>query len=106
MKCNVEGSDESDKLNKALSRFWDAESIWTSKDNVINQFEKDIYHNGTRYVTKLPFKPDCYPLPDNFTVCENRLKSLKRRLTGKEIFKDYNEIFKEYEVNNIIESAL
>ena len=37
-------------------------------------------HDGTRYVTKLPFKPDHEPLPDNFKVSKTRLESLKGRL--------------------------
>ena len=41
---------------------------------VVNDFENNIVHDGTRYVEKLPFKPDHEPLPDNFKVNETRLK--------------------------------
>jgi hypothetical protein len=60
-------------------------------------------HNGTRYVVKLPFKPDHELLPDNYNVCERRLKSLTSRLASKGIYKDYNSIFKNYEEDGIIE---
>ena len=72
-------------------------------DCVITQFEKDIYHNGERYVTKLPFKPDHDTIPDNFRICEKRLVSLDKRLKCGEMFEDYNAIFKEYEDEKIIE---
>lgn len=70
---------------------------------MVSQFGNDIGHDGTRYVTKLPFKPDHEQLPDNFSVCEGRLTSLKRRLTSKGILREYDTIFTEYEKNGIIE---
>ena len=46
--------------------------------------------NGTRYVVKLPFKPDHELLPDNYNVCKGRLKSLTNLLVSKGIYNDYN----------------
>ena len=57
-------------------------------------------------MTKLPFRPGHEFLPDNFSVCGQRLKKLKNRLTSENLIEKYNEIFKEYEQNNIIEKIL
>ncbi len=58
-----------------LEKFWNVENVGFSRDCVVSQFEEDSVHSGTRYVAKLPFKPDHEPLPDNFGICEGRLKS-------------------------------
>ena len=70
---------------------------------VVHKFENDIMHNGERYITKLPFKPDHDCLIDNYIICEIRLNSLKRQLSDKNLLSDYDAIFKEYEINKIIE---
>ena len=62
-----------------------------------------MFHNGQRYVTKLPFRPGHEFLPDNFSVCEQRLKRLRNRLTSENLVEKYDEILKEYEQNKIIE---
>jgi hypothetical protein len=56
-------------------------------------------------VTKLAFKPDHEPLPDNFAVSEGRLKLLQVRLVSKGILNDYDKIFIDYEQNGIIEQV-
>lgn len=53
--------------------------------------------------TKLPFKPDHEVLPDNFKICEGRLKTLKNKLIAGNILHEYDHIFSEYEENGIIE---
>ena len=63
----------------------------------------DIMHNGERYITKLPFKPDHDSLPDNCKICENRLNKLKVRLRETNFLSNYDEILKVYEINKIIE---
>ena len=61
-------------LRQELDRFWNVESINPSTDSVVDQFEKDIIHDGTRYIAKLPFKPHHEVLPDNFKACEGGLR--------------------------------
>ena len=68
-------------------------------------FEQDVTFNRERYVTKLPFKPDHDSLPDKFKNCEIRLKNLKSRLLKESLFDDYNNIFKDYLENKIIEKG-
>ena len=56
-------------------------------------------------MTKLLFRPGHEFLPDNFSACEQRLKKLKNRLTSENVVEKYDEIFKEYEQNKIIEKV-
>ena len=70
---------------------------------MIDEFEKHIVHDGSRYETKLPFKPDHDPLSDNFNVSQRRLKSNVRKLKSSGILDDYHDVLKEYERENIIE---
>ena len=106
MYCNVENIGEgAENLESVLNKFWSAENKEAKDNCVIHDFEKYILHNGQRYVTKLPFRPGHEFLPENFSVCEQRLKKLKNRLTSENLVEKYNEIFKEYEQNNIIEKV-
>ena len=44
-------------------------------------------------------------MPDNFKNCKIRLKDLKGRLLKENLFDDYNNIFKDYLENKIIEKV-
>ena len=104
MRCNIENIGEgTENLESVLNKFWSVENIEAKDNCVIHDFEQYIFHNGQRYVTKLPFRPSHEFLPDNFSVCEQRLKKLKNRLTSENLVEKYDKIFKEYEQNNIIE---
>ena len=70
---------------------------------MIHEFEKHIEFDGSRYVTRLPFRKDHDPLPDNYNTCVSRLKGLKKRLSAGELTHNYNEIFIDYEREGIIE---
>ena len=93
---------EIDDLRQSLERIWKVGNIGP-KDCVVHQFENDIVHNGSRYEVKLPFKPDHDTLPDNFVTSNKRLVSLVKRLENSEVLPRYNEVFKEYEKEKIIE---
>ena len=90
-------------LRKELGKFWEIESVREKESSVINEFEEHIYHDGSRYVTKLPFKPDHDPMPDNFRVSQKRLKSTVKKVKSTRIYDDYHQVFKEYEKEGIIE---
>lgn len=106
MRCSVEtateGMENMDDLRNDLDKFWNVENIGSSQC-VVSKFKHDIFHDGNRYVTKLPFKIDHDCLPDNFDVCKRRLKSLKNRLEKQNILYEYDQIFKDYEEAGIIE---
>ena len=80
LRSVVEQVEENGVLKQELQKFWEIESVGSATSDVVSKFEEDIIHNGTRYVVKLPFKPDHDLLPDNFNVCERRLKALKTHL--------------------------
>ena len=106
MRCSVENVhtaiEESDSLREDLNKFWNIENIESSRC-VVKKFKEEIFHNGDRYVTKLPFK-ECHDiLSDNFGVCTKRLQSLENRLKKQGIVEKYDQIFHEYEENKIIE---
>ena len=77
LRTSVGNRESTDLLRQDLEEFWSVETIGSSKDCVVSQF--DIIHDGTRYLAKLPFKPDHELLTDDFNVCAIRLKSLKIR---------------------------
>ena len=84
MRCSLQRKpDENELLRKRLQKCWDVETIASPDENIICKFENDIKHDGVKYVTKLPFKPDHDLLPDNYEICKNRLINLKKRLKIK-----------------------
>ena len=104
MRCDVTRTGkEVDELRSDLMRFWSAETVGKSDECVIHQFEKKIFHNGERYVTKLPFKSDHDDSANNFKVSEARLSNLRRRLKDKKLTSDYNAIIKDYERDGRVE---
>ena len=105
MKCAVEQREAAtDELRQDLERFWKVESVQEAEDCVIHRFEKDISFNGERYVTKLPFRPDHPPLPDNEFVCQKRLKSMHGKLVkDEEVALKYDAVIKQYERERIVE---
>ncbi|XP_057308167.1 uncharacterized protein LOC130646050 [Hydractinia symbiolongicarpus] len=103
MKVEVEKKNE--LLRNELKKFWQVESVGGQEISVINDFENHIYHDGSRYVTRLPFKPDHDPLPDNYFVSERRLRSTAKKLHALGIYDDYDNIFKQYVQEGIIEKV-
>ena len=99
----METDIEPDGLRQDLQKFWNVEEISSSAECVVNQFQKDITHDGTRYITELPFKPDHESVSDNYIVCKQRWQSRRRSLENKGILDKYNSIFCDYENMRIIE---
>ena len=70
------------------------------------KIKQDIKHDGTRYIIKLPFKPHCEPLPDNYKLCKKRLAYLMRKFSKNKILKsEYYKIITDYEKRGIIEQV-
>ena len=95
----------SDNLHDNFRRFWEIESVNEhSGENVMDTFLQDIKFDGTRYITKLPFKSFCDFLPDNYELSKKRLLSLNNRLLkDRDLRRGYREIFEDYEREGIIE---
>ena len=89
-----------------MKAFWEVEESPTPVDDVMKSFKSDIQFNGKRYVVKLPFKIDHEFLPDNRRNCERRLNTLCKQLKKKpEQYKLYDQLFREYERDGIIEQV-
>ena len=58
LRTTAEVEHSTDILRDHLDKFWATESIGSESDQAANDFQNNLVHHGTRYVTKLPFKPD------------------------------------------------
>ncbi|GFR19271.1 DUF1758 domain-containing protein [Trichonephila clavata] len=100
-----------DQVDKNLTKFWDLEAILIKEesscdpdDQAMQHFKSSVRFNSGRYEVGFPWKRDKQELNDNFSVAENRAKSLaKRFIRDSTLFKQYFEILKEYESQGIIE---
>ena len=55
LRTAVEEVDLTDILRNDLDKFWAVKNIGSDSDQVVSDFRNNIIHDGTRYVTKLPF---------------------------------------------------
>ena len=61
-------------------------------------------HNGERYEIELPWKNDCLPVPDNYNLCYNQLKSIHDRLNKTpDVLKEHDDIIQQQLILGIIE---
>ncbi|XP_066934625.1 uncharacterized protein [Clytia hemisphaerica] len=110
LRCLTEDCDR-DTLKEDLKKFWEVDKVGEVGEDgceeidVVSKFEKEIYHDGKRYVSKLPFKPNHDELPDNFSVSKRRLENVRKRLKASGILNDYDQIIKDYEKDSIIEKV-
>ena len=78
-------AQKDEELVNTLEKFWKTESIGIrSEESDTCQCVKEfvnVRHNGHRYEVELPFKGDCLPIPDNYNLCFNRLKSMHFKLS-------------------------
>ncbi|GFQ69447.1 uncharacterized protein TNCT_723671 [Trichonephila clavata] len=99
-----------DQVDENLTKFWDLEAIGNKEesscdpdDPAMQNFKSSVRFNSGRYEVGFPWKRDKQELNDNFSVAENRAKSLaKRFIRDPAVFKQYFEILKEYESQGII----
>mgnify|MGYP002803517215 FL=1 len=77
----------------------------TEKEETKEEFLKDIrYIEGeSRYEVRLPWKTECVPKSNGYSMCLKRLHQLKSRLDkNKTMLEQYDQIFKEQEKSGII----
>ena len=58
------------------------ETLGIEFNSVYETFKNEIYFDGQRYITTLPFKPHHKPILDNFMLSKHRLHSLRNKLDG------------------------
>ena len=94
-------------MNK-INEFWETENLGLSEIErlALNEFEESISFDEKNYHVRLPRKCDPSILPDNFTMCKSRLKSVLMRLKTDPIrLKEYDDIITKQEADGIIESV-
>ena len=95
-------------LDNQLSTFWDLESfgVAENKGSVLEEFEERIRFTGERYEVSLPWKTSNAPLSPNYTLCEDRLKGLLRRLKqNPEVMREYDSTIQGQLQQGIVELA-
>ena len=94
------------RFEESLKQFWEVQESPAPVDDVMVQFKADVEFNGNKYVVKLPFKQDDEILPDNYRLSVCRLNALCKRLEkDPETRQSYDNLFKEYERDCIIEKV-
>ena len=103
----MDESSEDRALERKLAEFWDLEAIGISPEekSVYERFNEDITFKDGRYEVKLPWKECHATLPDNYTLCQRRLKSLTRRLQSEEITQEYDAVIQDQLDKGIIEKV-
>ena len=99
--------NEGEDLKGVLVKFWEVDTLSGDLNDIVQeQFDKNIYFNGVRYVTSLPFKTDVKFVPDNHQISYQRLSGLLNKLRkNAEVMKQYQEIIDSYEKDGIIEKV-
>ena len=77
---------ESDDLKNNFNVFFEMESMviknngWEEPNSFIENFENNLYFNGRRYITRLPYKDESEFLPNSYEHMKQRLLLLKNNL--------------------------
>ena len=100
-------SSENRALERKLAEFWDLEAMRISPEekSVYERFNEDITFKDGRYEVKLPWKEYHTTLPDNYTLCQRRLKSLTQRLQSEEITQEHDAVIQDQLDKGIIEKV-
>ena len=89
---------EHDQLKQELARFWqlDGKSILPDEGSIYQQFLENICMKIGRYQVQLLWKEPDPLLPNNYSVCVNRLQSLFHHLRKDDkLLYNYDQIIKE-----------
>ena len=71
-----------------------------------DEFTKHVYRQGDRYEVTLPWKEEHLPIPNNYELSSNRLRSMHFKLQKKlEFLKEYDQIIKEQLSSGIVEEV-
>lgn len=87
--------------------FWELEAIGilSEERSVYEQFKDSIKYTSGQYEVELPWKETHPALPNNYALCQGRLKSLIRRLKSEEIIGECDAVIKVQLKNGIVERA-
>ena len=91
-------SHNTKELDDTLQSFWRLESlgICTPKKSVYDDFAGSVQFKEGRYEVALPWKEDHASLPQNYELCEKRLRGLLRRFQQEPtILQEYDTIIRD-----------
>ena len=108
-EINYGTRDEEHNLVGTLKKFWETETIGIHQpeDTVqSDEFTKHVYRQGDRYEVSLPWKEEHLPIPNNYELSSNRLRSMHFKLQNKpELLMEYDQIIKEQLSSGIVEEV-
>ena len=94
LKINA-SSSEDDRLEEVLQSFWKLETLGIagSEESILDVFNQTIQFRKGFYEVTLTWKVSHPPLPDNYCLCQKRLKGLLHQLENNpEIMQEYDTI--------------
>ena len=97
-------ANEKHDLDLKVNRLWDLDSLGIREADKVHEHVLDnITFNGTRYSVRLPWKMGHQPLPSNYNISVQRLKSQVKKLeSSPDIYTKYNEIISQQAKEGII----
>ena len=85
-----------------VNRFWELDVIGidevtkeSEEEELVQEFEKKLVMNGSRYQVAWPWKCSKYEIADNYKVAEARLKSLVSTFKSDETLIKYDQIIQK-----------
>ncbi|GBM40803.1 hypothetical protein AVEN_137310-1 [Araneus ventricosus] len=112
MQCYASDFTSCKKLD--ISQMWRLESLGI-QDNSEHKTKEELHKasieyflrtvrvdEDERFLDSLPCLDDHLPLPHNFNLALKELQVTTRNLKSENLFKEYGEVFKEWEQESII----
>ena len=88
--------------------FWDTENLGlpSEEDRVMQEFNESIFFDGKNYHVPILFRCDPSVLPDNYSMCVSRLRSLFSKLQADpNLLQIYDDIIRQQETDGVIEAV-
>ncbi|XP_043469433.1 uncharacterized protein LOC122503077 [Leptopilina heterotoma] len=76
------------------------------EQSVEDNFLKSVVYSDKRYSVDLPWVDDHAPISQNFELSEKRLKNTVEKLKRDDLFFQYDQVFKEWQNEGIIEPVM
>jgi hypothetical protein len=101
------------EFNTDLERLWSLEPLGieqpelsiTNSMKLQQYLDTNISSDGNRYTAKLPWKEEHCELPNNYLICQQRLKSTVRKLQKTSMLQIYDDIISEQDRLGFIEKV-
>ena len=81
----------------------DGDTVEAVPDHTMEEFVSDTFHNGRRYVVKLPWRQGLYLQNNNYSMAAGRLRILVKRLQQQGMLNAYQAVLSGYLEKGYIE---